>query len=375
LFLPVAAGFLFMGLACAIRNPQSPFQLGPELTELTAPSSIHLRSDSTLVVNVRVKESPGTGGVASVHSLFVPEGSSIPLWSAAMQDSGFSGDLIAKDGVYTVRLDSACFFLRPGSMRIGVTANDFSGLGSDTLWASSVVADDKRNAPPVLVEATVRDTLRMTQQSGLVTLVARAEDPDGLNDIDSIWAEVFPPLAASPRFTIRLNPTDVPGQYRGDGYPSVFYPSRPTLSAESLPDEVYRSDSTPIVLAVKVPDSSIIPLSVYFRTTKPDTTQNGPFLMFDDGNQSLHGDQTAGDRIYSLIITITSANQLGDYRFDFYADTGADQSGAWLFRFMAADKGGLKSLPVVREMNVERDSAPMPALTHTITVKDGNESL
>jgi hypothetical protein len=59
---------------------------------------------------------------------------------------------------------------------------------------------------------------------------------------------------------------------------------------------------------------------VYFVVYRPDgTTNNSQNLMFDDGNLTDHGDQTAGDGIYSLLIQITSANQKGTYRLEFQA--------------------------------------------------------
>jgi hypothetical protein len=372
---PFVLGFLLLGSDCAIRNPQEPSAGQLELSEFSAPPAFHLRSDSTLVVSVRVGNIQKPGVVASVRCLIVPDVSALPAWSGAMEDDGLRGDLIAGDGIYTVRLDSARLALLPGSVRIGAAAVESTNFTGDTLWAACIVTDDRRDNPPVLVEAMVQDSLLITQQSGLVPLIARAEDADGLNDIDSVWAEIFPPLAANPLFTIRLNPTDVPGQYRGDGSPPVFYPIRPTLSAVNLPDDVNRLASTPILLSVRVLDSAAVPASVYFITTKPDGSTSGPFAMFDDGNATSHGDQTAGDRIYSLVITINSSNQLGDYRFDFYADAGTAKSDTWLFRFTAADKSGQKSLPVVREMAVEGSSASEPALTHWIAVRDYVESL
>ena len=41
--------------------------------------------------------------------------------------------------------------------------------------------------------------------------------------------------------------------------------------------------------------------------------------MFDDGNLALHGDQVAGDGIYSLLIQISSTNDKGTYRLEFQA--------------------------------------------------------
>lgn len=94
------------------------------------------------------------------------------------------------------------------------------------------------------------------------------------------------------------------------------------------PDTIIVTTSQVILTSLKVSDPNGLSDidKVYFMVYRPDGTTNGlQNLMFDDGNVSLHGDQVAGDGIYSLIIQITSSNAKGTYRFEF---TARDRGGA-----------------------------------------------
>lgn len=88
------------------------------------------------------------------------------------------------------------------------------------------------------------------------------------------------------------------------------------------PDTAVVTDTTIILTSVKVSDQNGLSDidKVYFVVYRPDgTTSNAQNIMYDDGNLSQHGDQTAGDGIYSLIISINSTNTKGTYRIEFQA--------------------------------------------------------
>lgn len=95
------------------------------------------------------------------------------------------------------------------------------------------------------------------------------------------------------------------------------------------PDSAIVTDTTIILTSIKVSDQNGLSDidKVYFVVYRPNgTTSNNQNLMFDDG-LSVHGDQTAGDGIYSLIIEIYSTNTKGTYRLEFQAkDRGAKLS-------------------------------------------------
>lgn len=88
------------------------------------------------------------------------------------------------------------------------------------------------------------------------------------------------------------------------------------------PDTVVVTTTTLILTSVQVNDQNGLSdiEKVYFVVYRPDGTTNGnQNILFDDGNLSDHGDQTAGDGIYSLLIQISSTNLKGTYRFEFQA--------------------------------------------------------
>lgn len=88
------------------------------------------------------------------------------------------------------------------------------------------------------------------------------------------------------------------------------------------PDTIVVSATTPILTSVEVFDANgLIDIeSVYFIVTRPDgTSNNTKVFLFDDGDTVVHGDQTAGDGVYSLLIQVDENNQKGSYRFAFEA--------------------------------------------------------
>lgn len=97
----------------------------------------------------------------------------------------------------------------------------------------------------------------------------------------------------------------------------------PVISDDIVdPDTAVVTDTTLILTSIKVSDQNGLSDidRAYFKVYRPDgSTNNNQNLMFDDGNLSLHGDQTAGDGIYSLIISINSTNAKGTYRLEFQA--------------------------------------------------------
>lgn len=109
-----------------------------------------------------------------------------------------------------------------------------------------------------------------------------------------------------------------------NGQPNII----PEISNDLVsPDSVVVTTTTAILTSVKALDQNgyLDIEKVYFIVYRPNgTTNNNQNSMFDDGNIVDHGDQVAGDGIYSLIIQITPANTKGTYRFEFAAK---DRSG------------------------------------------------
>jgi len=117
-----------------------------------------------------------------------------------------------------------------------------------------------------------------------------------------------------------------------DGYRSntiytplaIFRGNRPPVISDLVaPDTVkLANQSQSLLLTVRANDSDGLSdvARVLFNSYKPDGTASGgnPFLMYDDG-LAAHGDESVGDGVFSLLISLPSNTQLGTYRFEFQA--------------------------------------------------------
>lgn len=103
---------------------------------------------------------------------------------------------------------------------------------------------------------------------------------------------------------------------------SLYSGYKPIISNDIVdPDTAVVTDTTSILTSVNVFDQDGLSDidKVYFVVYRPNGTTNGAQnVLFDDGLSS-HGDLTAGDGIYSLIIEIYSTNTKGIYRLEFQA--------------------------------------------------------
>lgn len=83
-----------------------------------------------------------------------------------------------------------------------------------------------------------------------------------------------------------------------------------------------RNESQILVLRMRVSDEDGIGdiSRVIFNSYRPDgsASSGNPFVMYDDGSV-MHGDEKAGDGIFSLLITLPATTAPGTYRFDFQA--------------------------------------------------------
>ncbi|BDQ01573.1 hypothetical protein [Ignavibacterium sp.] len=96
------------------------------------------------------------------------------------------------------------------------------------------------------------------------------------------------------------------------------------------PDTVVVTDTIAILTSLRVSDDNGLNdiKEVYFIVYRPDgSTSGNKVFLFDDGNLLQNGDQTAGDGLYSRIISVNQTNAKGTYRFEFRAiDRGGLQS-------------------------------------------------
>ena len=153
---------------------------------------------------------------------------------------------------------------------------------------------------------------------------------------DNIFENNFVLSGQNPNgnYTINFTATGLDGKNKQVAVSSFYFKNGqdnipPAISNSVIdPDTVAVTQPTVIFTSVEAADSngqSDI-LEVYFIVYRPDGTTSGSKIqMFDDGNTSENGDETADDGIYSRLIQVDQSNQKGTYRFEFQAE---DRSGA-----------------------------------------------
>lgn len=116
----------------------------------------------------------------------------------------------------------------------------------------------------------------------------------------------------------------------------------PVISNLKIPAAVSRGETFIFTLKVEDGNGLIDIAQVYFKLFRPDGSlvdpQNGLgyFLMVDDGNFNVFGDEKANDGIYSF------KNSFGE----------SSQTGQWKFEFQAKDKSGVLSNTIIYLMTV-----------------------
>jgi hypothetical protein len=358
----LSAGLLILASGCRLVNPVSGPVNAPVLSRAAVPGTLHLGDPSGMRISVRASDPQGIGNLESVRCFVFASGNPDPVFTDTLRDDGMNGDVIPGDGEFSGRIAGSRLGGRAGAYRIAFLAFNRDGLVSDTLAADFRAEEGTSPSAPVIVGLTVPDSLSK-DDLGSVHFSVQTEDPDGSGDVDSAFCDVYPPLQPKPivrlalselplasplpfavfGFTGDLSRTlTVPGPYAfrfqardRSGLFSVpkvaeimlILPNQPPVLSElTAPDTVSRRNSSPILLSVRAsdPQGPADIRRVVFNTIKPDGTPaaGNPFSMFDDGT---NGDVTAGDGVYSLGITISNTNALGNYRFDFFA---SDLAGA-----------------------------------------------
>ena len=360
---------------CEVKNPVEDRAVTPLLSNLAAPATVFLLTAIPYPVSVHVTDPQGWDDIQTVKAFLFGQNRATPVWEDTLKDDGIAGDVIPRDGIFFTTLTPEFARGDTGTYTIGVVAEDRGDHRSDTLFGTIVVVEGEKNGPPMIRDPVFPDTL--TEQTAEdVFLSLHVEDPQGEGDIDSVWIQFYPPLKPNPFFIGKLGDDGTEGDVAvGDSNFSIranLKDDAPEVSSLVAPTTLSRSGAKSIVLSVQVLDPQGVTdiRSVYFVTTKPDgrPSSGNPFTMYDDGDEINHGDQTAGDGIFSRIITMGPENDLGIYRFDFIAEGYAWGVGKCLFRFQAKDKGGLFSDAIVREGVAVFEEVPSDTLTHFITV-------
>lgn len=191
-----------------------------------------------------------------------------------------------------------------------------------------------------------------------ITVSILAADPQGIDDIDSVWAwynylgdsssseyVIFEDDGVGPdtvagdgRYSVKFLPSD--GEFKFGFYTfgaqavdeagnissqldTLFWTvdgDKPILYNPIGPDSLEKGspDTSYILVNAYDPDGLDDIDSVYFQVTRPDQSVNPlHFYLHDDGE---YGDAMGGDGVYTLgILAPSQSSQSGDYTFIFYA--------------------------------------------------------
>jgi len=364
----------FLILSCDVRFPVTDNNVNPVVEKLLIPAECYTGSEDTFIVRAVVKDPQGVKDISEVsYQIFFAE-SGEEQAQGILRDDGKQGDVIPGDGNYMCLLDSALFHGNSGFYQIIVKAVDKEGNVSVPVSDTLNVVQSQANTPSVILRVNVPEIVTSAQMDS-VFLSAKISDEQGIADVCSVFCALYLPLANEPSITYILNNDGISGDTiagdslfsliadlkestAGPGIYTLRFQAKdrggllswpvvasfdlqienhpPVLSDISAPDIVSRSQALPFTISVKADDQEGYNdiQRVWFIVKKPDgTSSDDIFEMFDNGE---HGDELAGDSVFSLSIIISSQNQTGDYEFT----------------FKARDKSGAESNPVIHTITV-----------------------
>jgi hypothetical protein len=197
-----------------------------------------LTISTTVIAQVQVNPSLG---ITASYSVSSPDSLQI-VSRGTLMDDGQTPDRTEGDGLFTGTCSFQIRRVQVGTYVVEVKAESEGRYSSNALMTPLTVY--RGNRAPILSSLVTPDTIKLGNESQVVLLSVRADDPDGHTDITR----------------------------------------------------------------------------VLFNSFKPDNSASGsnPFTMYDDGLTS-HGDEKAGDGVFSLLISLPSNTLVGTYRFEFQA--------------------------------------------------------
>lgn len=356
--------FLFVVVACdeVVVEPEA----GPEfaVVAIEIPGKIDIENPRLYRFAFKVTHPQGTGVINSVTMNILNDSQTSTVLSAIMFDDGGavnpnSGDIVARDGIYTVQISSDSMVFAGGRFFAGATANaDDSEMQSEFI---AFVAE--RNIAPRIAGFNAPDTLYSGANFPAVT--ASVIDSNGLGDVASVNLRLlqganivgeFPLVTSSDTsgiigqyqlsidssfaaerigdYLLQIHVVDLSGAQDLSSQEPIFIENEiPTVSNPALRDTLQRpaagSDTIHVKLSVDDPQGLPDISEVSFTVTLIGGNTSSPISMFDDGNpdptNSDNGDLIAGDGRFSQVISINSTNQLGTYVFEFSATDKVSQ--------------------------------------------------
>lgn len=248
------------------------------------------------------------------------------------------------------------------------------------------VIDPSYKSPLLSNPYKSKDTVFTTSSTPVINLVSSVSvnTNDG-GEIKSVTCKVYAPdntlMATYPmkddgsapdtvsgdgRYSCQINITNINCLLTGQYSVQLIAENTAGLVSNQINSTVLvvmTNNQAPIVWGLTSPDSIAIPTSginvttlvinaldsngycdikrVFFNSYRPDSSITGgsPFAMYDDGDIINHGDTTAADGKFSLIIKIESTQTT---------------TGWYTFKYQAEDNSGLHSNQYIGRINIYR---------------------
>lgn len=266
----------------------------------------------------------------------------------------YSGDLSANNGVYSRMVNAGFAGSAEGHYFLQATA----WLDGGTVSTSEDTVVVAESAPPELSGLILPDTLHSGFPPQLVSLQVIDPDDPKVDSVVVVYMKLYSPeevnldslplertgsgyysleleasfavARASGDYTFVFRAVDTFNTFSDSLKKSVFMENlSPVLSEPTLPDTVLLpspGDTTYFPISVKCRDDQTVEdmVGVTIQALKPDSTWGSVIDLFDDGDLAAHGDSSAGDSVYTRIVSIWPSNALGLYQFYF---RGEDKAG------------------------------------------------
>jgi hypothetical protein len=163
---------------------------GPVLFDPMAPDTVKTDAVASVFFSVRVFDADGAGDIKDVLVNFQPSWIPGLVDPVALRDDGTGGDVLARDGIYSITADMRNSATSAGTYLARFEAWDSKGQNSSPLVVPTVVAGV--NDPPVLSDLTAPSTV--SRQSSLpMLLTVRVSDPQGPADIRRVYFNTTKP--------------------------------------------------------------------------------------------------------------------------------------------------------------------------------------
>jgi len=178
------------------------------LAQVSMPDSIWIGKDSQFRISAYLSDrltNAGSGGEVEVRLVRENGGSSKTY---ILYDDGVSGDLIAKDGVYSRYFNSLGFVDEPGIYYSSFyLKNVQAGEGNVTIDTIACF-EGSGNSRPEFSNFVIPEYVSIDVPRRMFLMTVDVKDPDGQEDIESVTGYIFYPNSPAPNLQINLRHLD-----------------------------------------------------------------------------------------------------------------------------------------------------------------------